>query len=49
MKGKRAVGEKMARYGRKMAIYQLLFLGVPRTRTRPQATSEAITFEPIKI
>ena len=49
MKDTHVVGKKMARYGRKMAFYQLLFLGVHRTCFRPQITSEAITFEPIKV
>jgi hypothetical protein len=40
----------MARYGLKMAIYQLLYiLWVNQTWAQPQSISEAITFEPIKI
>ena len=43
---KHVVGQKMASYGLKISCY---FLGVCRTRTGPHATSEAITFDPIKI
>ena len=49
VKDKHVVGKKITLYCLKMAIYQLPFSGVRRTCMQPQATSEAITFEPIKI
>ena len=49
VKDKHVFGKKMTIYGLKMAIYQLPFFGVHRTCMQPQATSEAITFETIKI
>ena len=49
VKNKHTVGKKMARYGRKMAIYQLLFLRVSQACARPPSTSEAIMSEPIKM
>ena len=43
------VGKEMARYGVKMAIYQMHFFRIRRTCTVTKVTSEAITFDPIKI
>ena len=40
------VGKKMARYGSKMVIYQLLFF---ESSPNSYAASDAITFEQIKI
>ena len=46
VKDKHVVGKQMARYGLFISCY---FLEVGRTCTGPQDTSEAITFDPIKI
>ena len=40
----------MARYGLKMAVYQLpIFFGIRRTCTETKVTSETITLDPIKV
>ena len=49
VKDKHVVGEKWPDMVVTWPFIRYYFLGVRRTRTRPQATSEAITFKPIKI
>ena len=49
VKDKHVVGKKRPYMVLKWLFISCLFFGVHRTCMQPQATSEAITFEPIKI
>ena len=49
VKDKCVVGQAWPDMVQKWLFISCYFLGVRRTRTGPHATSEAITFDPIKI